>query len=318
MNTFYKLLKKIFMDYKIKNLGDKEVYYIKIDNEVAGFFAILRETLDYCCYADEQGFLPYIIYSKRTLYSENGFFLGTKNPFEYYYEQPLLSMSDSIFSGLNLVKSRLIHLEKIEMKYNLKPFSYIVEDKYFEKMADIYRKYMHLNVMTYKKIEINIEKIIRGKRTLGVHIRGTDFYKEFNNHPVPVTVDEYIQVINEEAEREQYGQVFVATDDVRCLKKLKQILNIPLVFYKNTMRASGNKSVAYERSERKNNNYLLGYEVLKDAYTLAACDGFIGCLSQVDIFVQIIKKSKGQDLASLKIIDKGVFTNNRQCWEPSK
>lgn len=118
--------------------------------------------------------------------------------------------------------------------------------------------------------------------------------------------------------KKQYEQVFVATDDVKCLKELKQKINIPLVYYKNTMRSCGKKSVAYERSERKNNNYLLGYEVLKDAYTLSACDGFIGCLSQVDIFVQIIKKSKGQEFVSLKIIDKGVFANDRQCWEPSK
>ncbi len=318
MNTFYRLMGRAYLDYRIRKSGEKEVYYIKINNEIAGFFAILREALDYCCYAEEQGFLPYIVYSKKTLYSEESIFLETNNAFEYYYEQPMLLMSNHLFSGLNLVKSRSEHLVKIEMKYNLKQFSYIVEKSYIEKMADIYRKYMHLNSMTNKKIEMNIEKILCRKRTLGIHIRGTDFYKEFNNHPVPVTVDEYIQVINEEVVKKQYEQVFVATDDVKCLKELKQKINIPLVYYKNTMRSCGKKSVAYERSERKNNNYLLGYEVLKDAYTLSACDGFIGCLSQVDMFVQIIKKSKGQEFVSLKIIDKGVFANDRQCWEPSK
>lgn len=318
MNIFNRLIEKTYLEYRIKKSGDKEIYYIKIDNEVAGFFAILRETLDYCCYADEQGFLPYIVYDKKTLYSEKGLFLGTNNPFEYYFIQPLTLITGNVLNGMNLVKSKYEHLKNIELKYNLKPFSYIVENSYIEKMADIYKKYMQLNMITNKRIEKSIENILHGKYTLGVHIRGTDFNKGFNNHPIPVTVDEYVEFISREIINKRYEQVFVATDDVRCLKELKRKINVPLVYYKNTMRASGNKSVAYERSERKNNNYLLGFEVLKDAYTLSACDGFIGCLSQVDIFAQIIKKSKDQDFDSLKIIDKGIYINNKQCWEPTR
>lgn len=318
MNTFYRLIEKVYLDYRARKSSDKEIYYIKIDNKVAGFFAILREALDYCCYADEQGFLPYIVYSKQTLYAEKGLFLGTDNPFEYYFEQPLSLKADILFGGLNIIKSRNEHLSNIELKYNLKQFSYIVEESYIEKMADIYKKYMRLNITTSKKIEKSVENILQGKYTLGVHIRGTDYNKGFNNHPVPVTVDEYVEAINQEITEKQYEQVFVATDDVRCLKELKQKINIPVVYYKNTMRAKGNKSVAYERNERDYNNYLLGWEVLKDAYTLLACDGFIGCLSQVDIFVQIVKRSKGQEFASLKIIDKGIFVNNKPCWEPTR
>lgn len=316
MHTFYELIKKIYLDYRVRKSSGKEVYCIVIENEIAGFFAVLRETLDYCCYADEQGFLPYIIYGKKILYAEKNIFLGTNNPFEYYYKQPLMDVPGISLKGLNVVKSKTEHLQKIELKYNLKSFSYIVEQSYIEKMAYVYKKYMELNTMSDKKIEKSIENILQGKYTLGIHIRGTDFNKGFNNHPVPVTVDEYIEVISQEIAEKKYQQVFVATDDMGCLKELKQKVNIPLVYYKNTMRASGNKSVVFERNERKNNNYLLGLEVLKDAYTLSACDGFIGCLSQIDIFVQIIKKSKEQEFSSLKIIDKGIYINNKQCWEP--
>lgn len=316
MKVLYRLIESIYLDYKIKKSSDKELYYIKIDSGISGFFAILRAALDYCCYADEQGFLPYIVYGRKVLYSEKTLFLGTNNPFEYYYEQPLTFLADKLVKGMNIVKCRTEHLDKIELKYNLKASSYLVEESYIENMADIYKKYMHLNMMTSKKIEKSIRNVLQGKLTLGVHIRGTDFYKEFNNHPVPVTVDEYIKAINEEIVNKQYEQVFIATDDIRCLKELKKKIQVPLVYYKNTLRANGNRSVACERNERKNNNYLLGLEVLKDAYTLSECDGFVGCLSQVDIFVQIIKKSRGQEFSSLKIINKGIFINNRQCWEP--
>lgn len=318
MYAFYRLVEKIYLENRIRKSGDREVYCIKIDNEIAGFFAILREAMDYCCYADEHGFLPYIVYSQKTLYAEKKIFLGTNNPFEYYYEQPLMHIPGILLKGLNVVKNRIEHLGEIELKYNLKPFSYMVEESYIEKMADIYKKYMRMNATTNKYVRKNIDNILRGKYTLGVHIRGTDFNKGFNNHPIPVTVDEYMEAISQEIVKKQYEQVFVATDDTRCLKELKQKINVPLVYYKSTLRAGGNKSVAYERIERKNHNYLLGLEVLKDAYTLSACDGFIGCLSQVDIFVQIIKKSKGQEFASFKIIDKGIYMNHKQCWEPAR
>ena len=316
MKLLRRMISNIYFNYRIKKANGQTIYYIAVGGEVSGFFAILRTALDYCCYADEHGFFPYIVYNN-SLYFEKSFFMGTNNTFEYYYEQPA-KFPLRASKRLNFIKAKGKDLDEIELKYNLKPFSYIVEEGYIEKMADIYKKYIHLNAMTERKIQQCIAKILRGKRTLGVHIRGTDFYKEFNNHPVPVTVDEYIQAINNEIEKKCYEQVFVATDDMRCLKELKRKIGVPLVYYKNTMRASGNKSVACERSERKNNNYLLGFEVLRDVYTIAAADGFIGCLSQVDIFVQIIKKSRGQVFDSMRIIDKGIVSNNRQCWEPSK
>ena len=318
MKLLYRLIRNKYFDYRIKKSDGKVIYYIAVGNSVAGFFAILRAALDYCCYADEHGFIPYIIYNKDILYFEKALFLGTNNPFEYYFEQLEKLPFVEMLQKRDFIKCRPEHLSAIELKYNLKPSSYIVEESYIEKMAGIYKKYIHLNTTTEQKICQNVMKCLRGKRTLGVHIRGTDFYKEFNNHPIPVSVDEYIRIIDKEIEKERYEQVFVATDDLRCLKELKQKIKIPLIYYKNTMRSSGNKSVAFERSERRNNNYLLGLEVLKDVYTLAASDGFVGCLSQVDIFVQIIKRSQGQRFRSLIIIDKGIVSNNRQCWEPSK
>lgn len=311
MNKIFNFFKEAYLEHR---LNKEIVYYIQINNSVAGFFAVLRAVLDYCCYAEENGYMPYVKYGKDILYSENTFFLGTNNPFEYYFRQP----SVIPMWGLNIIKSQLKHADNIELKYNLKPLSYIVEDTYIERMSSIYRKYLHLNEVTDKKIRRSIRHALKGKRTLGVHIRGTDFYKEFNNHPVPVTVDEYVMIINEELGKGNYEQVFVATDDKRCLKELKERIQVPLIYYKNIMRAENNKSVAFERSERKNNNYLLGFEVLRDVYTLVACEGFIGCLSQIDIFVQIIKMSEGQRFTGLKIIDKGILVNNRQCWEPTK
>ena len=315
-NNFLKLIRDKYLDYRIRKSKGREIYYIKINGKVSGFFALLRMAVDSCCYADDNGFLPYIKYDGEILYAENRFFLGTDNPFEYYFEQPTALSSFSDLKGINVIRIQSIHTEGIELRYNLKPLSYLAEDIYIERMSEIYGKYIQLNARTDKIINRGIKELLKGKRTLGVHIRGTDFYKEFNNHPVPVTVDEYVKAIERIISQHHYEQVFVATDDIRCLKELKRKMQIPLVFYKNVRRSESHKSVAFEHSERKHDHYLLGLEILRDAYTLAVCDSFVGCLSQVDIFVRIIKMSMGQEFESLNIIDKGILRNNRECWEP--
>lgn len=317
MKMILGILNDFLINRKSKNSNGKEIYYIEESSNVGGFFGLLRSVLISCCYADENGFVPYIKYAKTILYAEESIFCGTNNPFEYYFEQPM--GSSVVWKGLNIIKRKPEHLHGIEFKYNLNPvLAYHIEANYINRMTQIYHKYIRLNSRTNSLIETSVKKLLNGKKTLGIHIRGTDFLKQFNGHPVPVTVEEYVEVIQKEVRIEEYDQVFVATDDIRCLKELKRKLSMPLVYYKNVIRGNSDKSVAFERNERKHNNYYLGLEVLRDAYTLAACDSFIGCLSQVDIFARIIKKSQDQEFDFLKIIDKGVFHNDKRCWEPSK
>lgn len=309
-----KLLENYF--FQLGARKKKEIYYIEINLNVCGFFALLRNTVNACCYAEENGFYPYVKYGKDVLYAEKGVFLGTNNPYEYYFEQPKIIKNFTDLGKINVIRMKGMHLDSIELKYNRILSTYQVKEEYINRMAEIYKKYIRLNQRTQGIIDQNIQRLLKGKKTLGVHIRGTDFYKQFNRHPVPVTVDEYAEVIRRESSQGQYAQVFVATDDMGCLKELQRKLSVPLVYYKNTMRGEGNKSVAFQQNERKFHHYLLGMEILRDAYTLAACEGFTGCLSQVDFFVRIIKASKGQKFDFINIIDNGVNKNNRECWEP--
>ncbi len=48
--------------------------------------------------------------------------------------------------------------------------------------------------------------------------------------------------------------------------------------------------------ERENHHYLLGLEIIRDVYTLAACTGFVCGMSYVSFVVQILKKAKIKSL----------------------
>lgn len=294
----------------------KNIYYIVVKGNMSGFFAILRAVLAYICYADKVGLVPYVYYDKDNLYYEKHFIQGSNNTFEYYFEQTFPSDKILLPWQLNISKPNVNHLNEIEQEYNGREFSYIVSDKYIDKMAYIYSKYIHLTTYTSQYIHSSAKRMLKGRNTLGVHMRGSDFNKAFNNHPVPVTVEEYASAIIHAVDQYKYEQIFLATDDERCMKGLKKIINIPIISYSDVARTDTDKSVAFSRRERKNDRYLLGLEILRDTYTLSYCNGFIGCLSQVDIFVQIIKKSSGKDFKYKKVIDKGIFLNEKECWEP--
>lgn len=304
--------RKIELLHALKNDNSKEIYYIDFLDEKMGFFAALRVVLDYICYADEQGFIPYIKYGKNTPYTNETPVQGTCNVFEYYFNQPIEKETFSLMEHITVLHSRDEHFRQIERKYEKSNItSYHLKIEYIERMAQIYKKYISLNTYTKKYIDKGIAKLLHKKKTLGVHVRGTDFNKGYNDHPVPITIAEYCHEIERAVSLHAYRQIFLATDDDRCLRELEDKVDIPIIYYKNTVRSQKDKSVVFEKNERKNNNYLLGLEVLRDAYTLVSCDGFLGCLSQVDTFVQIIKRSEGKEFDYMKIIDKGIVRSNR-------
>ena len=51
----------------------------------------------------------------------------------------------------------------------------------------------------------------------------------------------------------------------------------------------GNETVMRSINKRANHHYKLGYEVLRDMYTLSECQGIVAGLSNLSIFFRICK-----------------------------
>ena len=56
---------------------------------------------------------------------------------------------------------------------------------------------------------------------------------------------------------------------------------------------------------------LLGYEVLRDMYTLASCDGLVAGLSQVSYAARICKRSRNEKYDIEMILNKGINYHKR-------
>ena len=290
----------------------RALYYIDFEETGNGFFAEFRKVLNALYFADYFGLVPVVRYSPFFAYAEKELVDGTSNPFEYYYKQPGgISLED-------LEKSACVlnfRSENISLAENMKPSGgYTYSEVYESTMADIMKKYIALNEKTDSLLKKDITNILGEKKVLGVHVRGTDFKNEYNRHPKYIGVYEYLESAKKMFYHNSFDNVFLATDDSSAVKLFREEFGDKLLIYTDVVRSSGTQSVMLSNnSERKMHHYLLGYEVLRDMYTLSKCDGLLAGLSQVSICARITKRSMDARYSVIKIMDNGIAYNDKKC-----
>lgn len=310
------------MDELREEADNKRVYVIQIDDSQCGFFAIYRYILEYIYFADKLNMIP-VIDIKNCLYKEKATIFGTDNPYEYYFKQPLNKRIEEISDLDHKCYSKVRDREIVSISFVGESATYNITEDYMDEMALVIKRYVKLNQKTQEYIEKSIQEIIGSKKVLGVHIRGTDFEVEYTNHPKFVALEDYFSVIDEQLQRNDWDGIFLATDDNRILKKMKERYGQKLLTYTN-YRGDHKESIAFSDDARDKHKYTLGLEVLRDAYTLAACLGMVCGVSQVAICARMIKISQGQRYGFLKVLEKGIskdglaFVGNvMQCKEES-
>lgn len=290
---------------------NKVIYYIEEDNASLGFFAMYRNWLEYLYFADACGYIPVISAGNHFAYREEKKINGNSNPFEYYFMQPSSISIKTAKVSAKVISADIIHRKMVEQVLTGKTSTYKYNKKYLYLMAQIAKKYLRYNDATKKYLNDSIKSIKCGtEKVLGVHMRGTDFRVQYDNHPVYLDVNDCYKEIDNLMLNGLYNKIFLATDDTRILKSFENKYGEKLCYYKDVERGSTNKSVAFCKNNREQHKYLLGLEVIRDMYTLSKCDSLIAGVSQVPICAQINKISRGEKYEVVKIIDKGINRNS--------
>lgn len=293
-----------FHKYGNKN-KDKVIYFINVvSKNKIGFWGLFFEALAGISEAKRWGFIPVIKYDEDCMYQESHAILNTTNVFEYYYEQPdKISVNDCLDSERVAVykKFHMYHLYK-----DMNPYNSTESD--LKELSVLYKKYFKLNAYTHNYVYKSIEILFGGnKKVLGLHVRGTDFNLAWKGHPNAVAEEEFFREIDQVLREYNFDCIFIATDDNHKLSAFINRYGNKLIYYKDVHRASGTVSVGHEKCDRENNKYLNGLEVLRDAYTLSKCSGFIAGKSNVAMAARIIKYSYNSNFEFLKILDKGLY-----------
>lgn len=225
--------------------------------------------------------------NKTINFEENEIF-GTRNAWEYYFEQ--VQMKEEDFKELDFFdvnKNAKIFYEK----------HYSHNDKILKEGM---RKFWdNFKLKNYLDEEINkyYENNIKNKETLGVQIRLTDMV---SNHNVK-KFNDYISKVNKILKKNKnIEQIFLATDDETIIKEFSEKVSRPVIYLKDIYRATKDKRDVnpYDRCDyiRPNHLFLLGKEVLLDIFILSKCDYIlkseISAVSQLAVlFAENTKKT---------------------------
>lgn len=318
---FVKNVMEVSNDSTLVNMeemgGNKEngfIYHIKMEPSYSGFFADHNRLLSLLYYADYYGMKPVVEYTEKYSYYEDHPVNGSRNPFEYYFVQPTELQVKDLAQYKGVLRSRKENAA-LAGKLNKIPAAggYGMTEEYICALAKISKKYITLNTTVSSYMEREISELLKNRNVLGVHVRGTDFKKNYNGHPVCITPKEYLQASQGLMATGRYEGVFLATDDKKTVEQFQMAFGDKLVYYKDVVRSDGDETVMKSQSQRENHHYLLGLEVLRDMLTLAACDGLAAGLSQVSYSARIQKKSMGQEYRDLVVLNKGINQHRENC-----
>ena len=282
------------------------VYCITNHKGDMGFFGEVCRTLRRLAYAEIYHLTPVINWRQDCPYKENGIIHGTDNVFEFYF----MPVSNINYKDIMRCKNLVYYANaQASALGGYTGGGYIEQEEMVLQFAKLYQKYFNLNQQTRSYIEENRNDKIGGKKTLGVHIRGTDFKVGFNSHPVYIPPKDYLVKVKELFEEYGCERVFLATDSVEAIKVFQDEFYDMLIFYEEIRRSDGKKGLHCLDAGRKNHHYLLGLEVLRDAYTLAACDVLLAGMSNVSFGAQFIKMAEGKKYEKVAIMNYGINHN---------
>ena len=312
MNHIYENPNSFFVEHcGDENIG-KLVIPLIVDQRDDGFWAIMRRVLAGLLYAENNGMTPTVEFSLNVPYAEDPGYLGTDNPFEYFF-MPILSgdwrKSRAIVKTKGFSKDfcgdRLfVAFENIEKQFGS---DYWMSDAYIDCQAAMWKKYIRFNATTEETVcNTKVVEEIKRNNTIGVHVRGTDFNNGLKGHPVCVYDSEHIKILKELIDQNKYDRVFLATDEQKVVDDFKSEFGNCLILYDDILRSTDKNPVHLTEAKRANHNYLLGLEILKDTYALAQCKGLVCGMSQVINGVRILKHVQGETFDDIILINRGI------------
>ena len=306
---------------RIENNGglypQKDIFLLNIEGDKIGLPCYIRYALHALYELGNLNFSVVIKFNDRSMWLQESVKVnGTDNIYEYFFEQPTEVKLAEIGKCYHVYSSNCVSLlTRASMdlgiyKDNGLLAAYEVSEDYISLMGDLYKRNIRFNSYTEKYLEEQLNRIFSNRnhaeKIVGLHLRGTDFGRNYKDHPKAVGIDQYTNMIDKAIKKHGFTKVFIATDDINMLKMVQDRYGEIITFYKDTFRSSGSKNILSIESDGASPKYKKGLEVLRDIYTLSKCDGLIAGLSHVSILARIMKKSSDKEYEFQRIISNGI------------
>ncbi|MGN0278014.1 MAG: hypothetical protein ACI4C4_01525 [Lachnospiraceae bacterium] len=260
----------------------KAKYYIIIRSKGgAGFFSNYMWVLGHIVFARKLGYIPVVdMKHYPTLYSEEKPVAGTDNAWNYYFQNVSEVTLEEAYASGRYVVGKDKYLTKYAEKYCRANYRYPAD-----RTIDYYGPIIEDNIKLREDLKKEYEeawcqKVSLTDHVLGIHIRGTDM-KNNLGHPMPAPIEDYLGKTREVLQKfPEINKIFLATDENNVKKAYEQefqgsqwslFMNDAFrVWDQGEKRKTGVHETKID-NPRPNHKYLMGKEVLKDAWFLNKC-----------------------------------------------
>ena len=259
---------------------NQSIYVIRNSNPDAGMGSLISGVIGQLLIAEEARSVPIVDWQfYKCLYSEETPILNSMNPWEYYFEPVArLTMSD-LKSCKEVIYSDGSHPKNVPFPWaNLKNF------------VNVFDKYIKFNQETSNFIDSGIAELGIDSKTLGVHFRAARGMRRSTNHPIQPTRTQIRNLIDHELEVNIFDKIFLASDVEEEIQFFKKRYGKFLLYFNSARFKSSNSIPPRIPGVRINHNYLLGLEVLREAYSLSLAGGLIAGFSGVSQLAEIMRQ----------------------------
>lgn len=296
--------------FQFQHLGDenpgRNIYFIQDGNNVQGMFSLIVWSLRRLEVADKFNYTPVMTWTDDIPSAVAGY----TNQFLLYF-QPVSDVTvESARHSTDVAYAR-----PWDRAYGSPAGPYEFSQEEVVRLTRIYQKYMKLQPELQMRIDRDIREVF-GKtsgKVLGVHVRGVDWRKtKVVRHPVALTEEEYLARAKEMMLELGYEKIFLASDSEGTIDLFRVEFGDQLITTQAIRTPTGGDALVI--FDEKNDAFQLGFEVLRDAYALAACDALLCGLSYVSYGARIINQTRDAHYEKVVVLDKGTVNKGPSAF----
>ena len=268
---------KIF--YVIRGVDHHSKHYTGVAmNLLANYSYVLAHMI----YADKRGWLPVVDQAHDPVNTSENFPIhGTKNPWEYFWCQPVPYNLEEVFHSKHVILSRRSWYLPGELGYSAEKHQDKALLHRYRQLSDR----VPLNRETQEHIDAVTKKYFpSGKKILGISMRRGGAAREDTyhapNHPIQPTPDEMLKVVWDKMKLWGIDFVFLATEEQHYIDYFIDALGDKLI-YLPRKRYVGWKKYTEEENPlyQPGHRYQTALDYLTEMEMLARCQCLIGSIT---------------------------------------
>ncbi len=244
----------------------------------AGLCYEMLKTINHLAWCEKREKKMYIYWDNKSPYYLPEGFNSKRNVWEYYF-YPICNLPLKKVKQLQKNKRRLMN------RYNpprasdqLQRSNWLPNNDGRLLAKKIIDSQIHLKPNVARKIEDFYNQHMIGKKTIGIHLRGTDKYKE------RASVDPLMILDVANAYATEGYQFFVATDEFKLLQLAQKRLHGPVICY-DCFRSDDERPIHLRDRQYIYNKAQVGEDMLVEAHILSRCNLFLHTPTNVAGFV---------------------------------